>query len=313
MIATLLLGASLAVAGVPLVYDQAASADAVERVAARTGLPAVELDPVPVDTVLRSTPRVVGGAALRHCAGSPARAPEIRSTLVRAEAAWLARDAALAMDQADLGITNLGCLVDRLEPDVAARLFLLRGGLLLQEGDAEGARAEIRAALAQRSDLAWDERLPPGGDVLLDTVRAEAVQVSLSVVPRPVGNGPWIDGRDAPTDGAPMHLGVGLHLLQVASTAGLRSAWLTVEGDATLVIPGAFLRPVLGYLADPAARAPVERLLLSTQGDAVYAVEGAGIWLVALEDGVPVTTELVTLPPVAEPVPSGRRGRRGRD
>jgi hypothetical protein len=288
-------------AGVPIVYDQEAPSDAVSRVVQATGLPPDQLDPTPLDNLLEATPRVLGNAAIRHCSGAPAHTSDLRALLVRAEAALRSGDTSAAMDQADLGMADLGCLADRVEISMAARLFLLRFDLLLRQGQTDAARGELRTALSLQPDAAANLVLPAGSPPIED-LRTEVPLVALTIAPRDSTCPPSIDGHDPPKDGGPMRLSPGLHLLQIPSTAGLRSAWLTVQGDATLVVPGAFHRPLLERLASVTDRDDVEALILATLGsDGVYATQGGCVWLVSQQDGVPHATTLAEPPPAPSP------------
>lgn len=278
----ILLWCSAAVAGVPLVYDGGGVDEVVAFAVDRTGLPASQFDPVALDSLLTLPPRTLGPATLRACAGAPTRAADLAGNAVRAEARWRDQDAQGAMDQLDLGIASVGCLGDRVEPDVVSGLFLLRGGLLAAAGDLEGARAEVRTALSLAPAAAWGASLPEEGRAIFDAVRAETATVLLTVSPATGGARPAVDGKTAPEE--PVPLRSGLHLVQLPSTSGLRSAWLTVAGDATLVLPGSYRRPVLERMSDEAARVDVERLLLATSnGGPVYVTSQGGLWLVSAE------------------------------
>jgi hypothetical protein len=307
-----LLLTGVAQAGVPVVHDGGAAGVAMAAVAARTGVPVTELEPRSLDSLLVLQPTAVGAAVLRHCAQATTRAVDLRNYGVRAEAAWRQGTPEDAMDQLDLGIAGLGCLSERVEATVAGRMFLLRGGLLARDGQTDAARNELVTGLALLPDAVWDEWLPSDGRVILDELRLQAPTASLWVAPGDAAAGPGVDGRTVVGTG-PLLLQPGLHLVQVPSTAGLRSAWLTVDGDAALVVPSSYRRPVLQDLADPSLRPDVERLLQAGLGaQPAYVVAGGGIWLVAVEDGKPVTTTLVEVPAPAPVEEKGRRkNRRG--
>jgi hypothetical protein len=292
-----------------VVHDGGDPAAVLAEVAHRTGLPLSQFEATALDSLLRATPRVMGGATLRHCAGAPTRAAELRANAVRAEAAWRDGRAAEALDQLDLGIGGLGCLGERVEPPVAARLFQLRGGILAQRGELESAQAELRTALSFAPAAMWDQALPSEGLTIFHALRSESPSARLRLAPAGASVGPSVDGRGAPAGEPILELRPGLHLVQIPSTAGLRSAWLTVEGDATLIVPGSYRRPVLEQLALPEAAPDVERLLLSTLGvEATYAASGGGLWLISTDESGPHTTTLISLPPPVEAAPE--KGRR---
>lgn len=297
----ILLLLQLAHAGVPLVYDGELPDDVVANAAKRTGLPTTQFDPIPLDTILKIPPRTLGKAVLRHCSGTLTRTVELRTNALRAETSWENGSPAEAMDQLDLGIAGLGCLSERVENPVAGRLFLLRGALIARSGDAEGARSEFRTALSLGVAPTWPEGFPAEGQPLFEEVTRETSSANLSMMPVFTGASPIIDGITV-NMAEVQKLRPGLHLLQVPSTAGLRSAWLTVDGEATLVIPGNYRRPVLEQMSDAAGRMTVESLLVSTLGgEGVYISNKGGLWLLTAEDGIPHTTTLVAPPPPPPP------------
>jgi hypothetical protein len=306
MLLALALASASALAAVPLVHSGGSAADAVAATVAATGLPADQLDPVPLDPVLSAAPRAVGAAALRHCAGEPTRAPDIRAHVVRAESAWRDGDVRGAMDHLDLGIARLGCLSEKVDVVAVTRLFLLRGGLLARDGRADDARAELVTALGFTPDATWDEWLPSDGRALLDELQAAPGAATLTVAPVNPSTGPWVDGH-APMDGGPFTLRPGLHLVQAATPKGIKSAWMTVEGDATLVLPASFRAPVLGGLSESQRQLAIARLLQATQdAPAVYAAGDGGVWLVSYEGELPVVTVLAA-PPAPEPEDDKKR------
>ena len=301
-------GGGLAHAGVPVVYDGDAAA-ALALAAARSGLPRDQLEPVPLDSLLSGIPRAIGGATLRHCAGEPSRMDEIRAARVRAETSWREGDVAAAMDHLDLGMARLGCLVEKVDGKVATRLFQLRGGLLAREGEVEAAKAELGTALSLQSEINWDDWMPGEGRELISEIRHDSDRFALDLAPPATLSGPWLDGMPPGEGQRVQHLRPGLHLLQVASTSGLRSAWLTLDGNGALVIPGSFRRPVLEAIADPETRGPVEQLIVSSQSgfSAAYVVTGGGLWLISQVDGRTQTQTLVEPPPPPPPPETGRK------
>ncbi len=297
MLTWLLLGTALA--GVPVVFDGGAAGDVVATVAGQTGLPAEQLDATTLDDLLEQPPQVLGDGVIRRCVTGPAQGSEVQADLVRAEAAWARGDATSAQDHLDLAVARLGCLGELVDPSTAARVFLLRGALAEAAGAHDVARAEIRTALAMVPDLPWDSRFPVGGAVLLAEEQGAAPALSIRVMPAGTSSGPWVDGRTIGGAGERVPVSAALHLAQYPTAHGIRSAWLLIDGDSTLVLPGSYRQPILGLLADPATAAPVESLLQGTLPDftAAYVHHGGGTWLVALEENAVTTTELVAPPP----------------
>ena len=315
LLSSLSLWIGAADAGIPLVYDSpdpAAAAAAADLAARSTGLPEDQLDPVALDGLLKGPPDVVGDAVVRHCAGPPTRAADLLANAVRAENAWQKGDPIVAMDELDLGIGGLGCLSDRVDPAVMGRLFLLRGALLARGGRPDEARAEIRTALSVPSaPRAWPEGFPAEGAALFAEILAEPERVPLHLAPSGSGAAPIVDGATMPA-GSALQLRPGLHLLQVPSTAGLRSAWLTVSGAATLVVPTSYRRPILDRLTDPEQRPEVALLLLSTlDSPAVYVAHLGGLWLLSAGPTPQITT--LAEPSEEEAKPGKKRKKKGKE
>ncbi|MCK6507613.1 hypothetical protein L6R53_30315 [Myxococcota bacterium] len=302
-----------ALAGVPVVVDGGDAAAVPARVSERTGLPVDQLALVELSSLLDDPPQALGDAVMRRCAGAPTRMEAVRADLVRAEAAWTRRDRVTAFDHLDLAVAQLGCLGELVDREVAARTFLLRGALLAERGQPEAAQGELRTALAFDPELAWTGAFPVEGEVLLAEQRAQPDELTVRVVPAGTSSGPWIDGRTVGGDGAVVAVGPGLHLAQHPSPAGIRSAWLVVGGDTTLVLPGSFRRPVLEALAEPATREPVQALLQATLPgfQAAYVSHQGWLWLLTLAGDQVETSELVVPPPPVEEEPA--RGRKKKD
>lgn len=325
LIGALALGAAPAWA-VPLVYDGLPAAEAQAEAAKGTGLPADQLEPVALDQLLQRPAGATGGATLRHCAGAPTTGAAVRAHLQRADVALRAGDSVAAADHLDLGLTALGCLGERVEPPVAARLFLLRGALAAARGAPEVAQDELRTALSFAPSLAWDSALP-GDGALLEAERAAHFACAappscpsgapLRVAPAARSAGPWLDGRALPAGELAAPAPPGLHLLQVASTAGLRSAWLTLSGPATVALPGAYRRPITpqgqSAGAPPQAQMDDLRALLGATlpgAGAAYLLAGGGLWLVGLDPAAPAAEGLTTLRAPPAPAPADEKKRR---
>jgi hypothetical protein len=296
--------------GVPVVFDGGDPASVRASVAEMTGLPDDQLDAVPLDRLLVSPPQLLGDAVMRRCSGQPTTMAVVHADLQRAEAAWARRDAPNAIDQLDLAVAALGCLSEIVERPTAARIFLLRGELELESQNPDGARSELRTAIA----FAPDASLPAGGadaSMLLEEERAVEPSATVAIVPTGTGAGPWIDGRDPVGGTGEMLVAPGLHLAQHGTPQGVRSAWLLVGADSTLVVPGNFRRPVLDAILDPETRRPVERLVAAALPDfvAAYVSHEQGLWLVSLEDGVVSTTEIAAPPPPPPPPEDPKKGK----
>ncbi len=295
-------------AGVPVVFDGTDGAAVIAAAAQKSGLPTSELDPVPLDRLLRVPPQLLGDAVMRRCSGSPSTMAVVRADLARAEAAWVKKDTLAAIDHLDLAVTQLGCLSELVETAQAARVFMLRAELMLNGDSPDDAGGELRSAVAFAPDITWTATSVDGATIL-DEERAVEATAVVSVVPAGSGAGPWIDGRGFAAGSTEMRVTEGLHLVQHGTPAGIRSAWLRVGGDTTLVVPGNYRRPILDAILLPETRRPVEALLATTLPafTAGYVSHAQGLWLVTLEDGVVATTEIAAPPPPPPPPDDGKK------
>lgn len=308
-----MVAAGTASAAIPVVHSGEAKVVTAAMVA-QTGLPAEQFTLRSMRDLRRLPARVVGGASLRHCAGATTQNTAVRAHQVRAEAALRDGQLAEAQDHLDLGISALGCLGERVEGRVAARLFLLRAALLTGDDADNRSRLELQTAISLDPTVEWIDGIADDRAILLGESKVESRRVELSITPPVRGAAPWIDGH-------PVKSGVvlrpGLHLVQVPGMAGLRSAWLTVDGDTALVLPENHRDTVLaGVGVRPPDRHSIWLLQATLDAPSAYVVHSGGIWLVELGGDKAVVTELrapdFTVPDEGladPPKPKGRRGR----
>jgi hypothetical protein len=299
---------TLAQAGIPLVYQGESEAVVLERGVTATGLPESQFDLVPLEQLLKAPPNVEGQAVLRHCAGAGTKNSVLKAHAVRAEAAWSQGNISMAMDELDLGIGGLGCLMERVERETMSRMFLLRGGLLARQGKLEEARAELQSACSIDTTTSWPGTFPEEGAVLFAEVLSAPERIALTIMPAGSGALPAIDGQSVGK--AELFVRPGLHLLQLPGTSGLKSAWLTVEGTATLIVPANYREPILPRLIEE--NPEVETLLLSSLSvEAVYVATEGCLYLVARGETEPQTTLLVA-PPRPPPEETSKKPKKQR-
>jgi hypothetical protein len=306
-----LISTTLAHAGTPVVHDGGSPTEVVAAVSSRTGLPNTQLDAIPLDTLLDAPPQALGGAVVRRCTKGPTQNAAVESEVVRAEAALVVnKDPVGAMDHLDLAVAELGCLGELVDTKIAAKVFLMRGTLGEEEGTARG---EMRTALAFEREIVWYDKLPEAGQKLLEEERTNPATHRLDVAPASSSSGPWLDGRAVVVGSLGTTVQQGLHLVQYGTSTGIRSAWLVVGGDASLVIPGSFRRPVLERFAQKEAWPEVQALVAAAIPDffAAYVSHGGGLWLVSKDEGVVSTTEIAA-PPPPPPEPEEGKGKKGK-
>ncbi len=303
-------------AGTPVVYDDTDVTDVLRRVSARTAVPMDQLEGIHIQTLTERPALVSGEGSIRHCAGQTVTTTELRALQLRAESSWRAGELQDALDQLDLGIIQLGCLRERIDRKTATRMFLLRTGLLAHTGNVDGATAEANSALTLDPNLSWDPSLPSAGEAVLESARAAAHDAQLTIVPN-VSTPPWVDGDALPTETASPRR-TGLHLVQIPDTSGLRSAWLSLDGEAVLVLPSGFRAPALDRME--ASDTAILHLFEATLGaQPTYVATTEGIWFVTYTDGEPSVETLVAPPPkndgatapeVIAPTHDGKRNKR---
>jgi len=294
--------------GVPLVYDGPDPAALVAEAARLTGLTADQFTPQALDGLLTAPTVVVGDAVLRPCVRDLSTVSEVRADLARAEAAWLQSALPVAVDHLDLAVAHLGCLSEVVDRGVAARVFQLRAAVLAAHGSPDLAAVEARSAVSFAPETPWPLAFGDAGAAIDAEVRAVSPSVSLRIVPAGGPAGPWLDGELVGTGG---QVRDALHLLQAGGVGGIRSSWLAVAGEATVVLPTAFRRPALDAIEREADRPALELLVLEVlpDVDAAYVSWAGGLWLVARTDLGPNTTRLAA-PPNVEPISEKKRPKR---
>ncbi len=300
-----MVGGAPAAAQTPVVHAEPRSGPVMAAVGARTGLPASQLRAVALEELLSKPPEVVGEGVLRRCAAASslqheAQVEAVRTDLARAKAGWQRKDALDTMDHLDVAVSRLGCLQEVADGRLAAQVFLLRAAVHVQADDLEAARSELATAQSLHPGVAWPRDLPEHGAVLLAEAR-RVEPVTVRVEPAKLASGPWLDGRAV--QGATSVL-PGLHLLQYTGEEGVASAWLSVGGALTVVLPRGFGLPALAAMGSTAGHEAMTSLLLATLPDAVaaYVWHEHGLWLVS-PGGPGEQAEITELAPRKKPEP----------
>ena len=300
-----------AFAQTPVVYSDVTAPEAVALTVARTGLPEDQLEAVPLTKLMEAPAALLGAGALRRCPSEPSDGEQIRAVIARAEAARLAGDLRASANGLDRAVAQLGCLSDVVEGSIAAGAFLRRGAALAANGNEEAARGEFVTALSLDPKLAWLESLPSEGQAAFEALQANGLgtRATLQFLPAESPGGPWLDGVEVADQISAPH---GLHLLQYTGPTGVQSAWLSVGGDATVVVPRSFRATIMASVGqDGAASAGLGGLLAAgfPERDAGYVTHEGGLWLIVREGRDLMVSELVPRPP-PEPEPLTPKERR---
>lgn len=303
--------------GIPVVYDGGDGVAIVASVAARTGLSSSDLRAAPLDELLAGGAVTLGESELRPCAGPPVPGAAVEAELARAEAAFAGKDRDGTLDALEVAFGAMGCLSELVTPEPVARAFLVRAALLAEQGDEEGARLEVRSALAFDPEASWPGGTMLDGEALLQAERAAGATASLALAPPAGPDGPWVDGRAVPPGTAALAIAPGLHLVQHATGGSVHTAWLVVREAAAFVVPAAFEGEILDRMADPETRSQIEQLVLSglDGAEAAYVVSGDWLWLVTVDAEGVLTIELdrPKVQPAATKAPVGKVRRKKKD
>ena len=295
-----LLGVGAAKAQTPIIHHDLPADEALARTVERTGLPPSQLSTVAWAGMLEAPPAVVGPGALRPCARTPTDPEVVRADVARAEATLAQGDTMGAANAFDRLVTSIGCLSRVVDGSVAARVFVHRGAARAAEGDLTAARAEFLTALALHPSGPWIDGLDDAGRPLYQEMATNlGSKATLRLLPPSTPGGPWIDGEEV---AGTAEVAPGLHLFQFTGARGIESAWFTVGGDATVVVPGAFRADVLADVGSQAGNATFGGLVAAAlpHAQAAYVLDEDGLWMFAREGRDLLVTELL---PRREPEP----------
>ena len=175
----------------------------------------------------------------------------------------------------------LGCLAVLAEPNLGARLYLLRGLGLDARGDRRAAAAAFQMAYWFDPELQWDDRLPEDSrSLFLAASKAFYMQTPARLELSPsTGAVYWIDGQRL-DGGGPVELSLGEHLLQVRGDRVTTFRFELESGDSTLYVPAAASAALLETASAPAGRAELEMWLARVlpRGTTLYVLTGEQIW-----------------------------------
>ncbi|MDP6933477.1 MAG: hypothetical protein QGG40_11205 [Myxococcota bacterium] len=258
---------------------------AVKRVQQVTGRSRDELVATRLSELLLARPPVVVGAGSTEvCQGTPSAQSGIKAGLERADSSMAYFEFVSALAHLDTAEKAIGCLTEPVEPQVAARIYYLRGIIFQSQGKEAAARSAFLQAHLFQPDLTWDEVFPPDARPLFDEAGAQAVRevpVTLHVVPSPEPGALQVNGKAANAEGGKLVLAPGRHLVQLGTTS-MTTFRVNLEGGsgATLVVPAAIPPDAVTWVRDDARRPALSQTLAAVLGEnvLVYVTVHEGVW-----------------------------------
>ncbi|MFZ5478600.1 MAG: hypothetical protein ACOZNI_17650 [Myxococcota bacterium] len=231
---------AIAAAAEVVVYEDGAADEAIARVVAVAGVDAATLRATPLSELLAGRPPVgLGGARVIACAEAPAANAAVAEAIQRADGALAYMEYESARRDLAIAAARLACLSEPVDPQLAARLWYMRGIAAFADGDTPAARRHFQRARLFDPRLAWDEDFAPDArptfDGAVDDLRvAEAVWVT--IVPLP--DGLLVDGRPAAAPEGRVAMPPGEHIVQVG-TGPVTTLQVEVDpgGEPTVVVP----------------------------------------------------------------------------
>jgi hypothetical protein len=294
----LALPSSPAQAGTTVVYGSGDPATALARVLAADP-DAKDLEARQLSDLLKGASASMTGGTLKACEGNPTTLEELHALEEQIEGMVGYMEFENALASLGHATASLACLRDRMDEEVAPRLYFLEGIAAHGSGDEDRARRAFATALVFDPELVWDDYFPPDAKPLLDEARSQRdpeARASLKIYPTPGAGALWIDGRVA-DDLNPVP---GDHVVQVL--AGRMRTFLVSLPAGTenvLTIPDALDNERADWVEDDSVRFDVSMVLTShLEADSLYFSTPDGVWKITVGDwpweSLEITGELVT-------------------
>ncbi len=223
--------------------------------------------PITATDLAQRPARVLGGGQLTWCTGAPAGLDDLAQAMEEAEGAMAYMEFEKAATTLGSALGQLQCLADPVDPEVAARLFYLRGIVAHRSGFADQAAKAFGIALVFQPELTWDDAFPPKALSVFQQARDQAAsQETVAIDLVPAGE-LTVDGRATST----LALVPGNHLLQLdGQTATLE---VYPGTSPTLVLPALFTG--IDDISDPTAQTTLAQL---AGDDTLYVVQQGRVW-----------------------------------
>lgn len=232
--------------------------------------------------LLADTEASLTGAALTTCQGNPTTLEAIASLQTQIEGMVGYMEFENALTTLSQATASLACVRDRLDENIAPRLYFLEGIAAHGASNVQRAKAAFAAALVFNPELAWDDYFAPDAKSLLDLAASEMDQearVKVTLSPTPDAGALWVDGY--PASSVPLELVPGDHLVQVLA-GRLRTFRLTLSAGtpATLVIPEAIGNERADWVGEPKTRTDLDSVLAMylEPGRTLYFSTPDGVW-----------------------------------
>lgn len=236
---------------------------ALQQVVNTTELGFEQLFPVTMtDLIAQRTPLLQGSGQLYLCSSAPTTLQTSESTLASVRDAITYGEIERATELLRMAVATIGCLVEPLSPELAARTYFYRGYLELSSGRDDLARVSYRQAKLYKPDLDWDFFFPPEQRSVFDEVvigGENEIPAQLKVFPPPAVGTLRINGQTVDLGGEPVELHAGIHIVQFGTDSTSTMMVALRPGDqANLVVPSLMppesvnwadnehLRPALG-------------------------------------------------------------------
>lgn|GEM_PF-2785907 len=287
----------------PVLYTGGTQDDAVDRVAWNAQVPADELEPVDLSTLVERGPAKLLGTGIWKPCIEPSTA-DLETLLAQARKAWMyAR-----IEQGELSLHKLShvvaCGPEALPNGLVYEAFFLQGVLRAVAGDAEAAHDSFYRAAMLDPNRGWDDNFAPAhGQAIFDAARAQVGQGARATLHLlPSGDQNLVDGTPAlPT----VVLAPGPHLLRTPTSQG----WIVLDAgaSATWYEPDSIPEDAAAWAEDRPQ--DLAWLLAVTRGaqEPVYVTTPRGVWA-----GDPAAGRFTALTMLPQPRPAlARRGLMG--
>ncbi len=223
--------------------------------------------PITATDLAQRPARLLGGGSLDWCDSAPTSLEDLAGAMETAEREMAYMRYESAARTLGRAFDDLQCLGDPIDPNLAGRLFYLRGLVAHRSGFEEQARRAFSAALVFQPELVWDDAFPPKALDLFEAARAAADSVeTVPITLQPAGT-VIIDG----VEHSDLELAPGTHLLQLQD----QTATLQVFPGTrpTLVLPALYE----GIEDFPSVESQATLLLLADE-DTLHVVHEGHVW-----------------------------------